>query len=113
MADYEILSKYRKDELNKIENILKKSLELIAFIKVYGSLYDKHYNSFILNINNLSEHYLQNFNSDIIDRLYNVFTIAKEEKKSEQEIFEILRKELYNLPAYSITEVNDRSARHK
>ena len=105
MADYEILSKYRKDELNKIENILKKSLELIAFIKVYGSLYDKHYNSF--------EHYLQNFNSDIIDRLYNVFTIAKEEKKSEQEIFEILRKELYNLPAYSITEVNDRSARHK
>lgn len=113
MADYEVLVKYRKDELNRIENVLKKSLELIAFIKVYGALYDKHYNGFIININNLSENYLQTSNPEIIDRLYNIYTTAKEEKKSEKEVFELLRAELYNLPAFSIAEINDRSARHK
>lgn len=80
MADYEMLEKYRKEQLNKIENILKKSSELIAFIKVYGALYDNYYNALILNINNLSEHYLQTSNCEIIDSLYNVYTTAKEEK---------------------------------
>ena len=113
MADYEVLEKYRKDQLNKIENVLRKSSELIAFIKVYGALYDNYYNAFILNINNLSEHYLQTSNSEIIDSLYNVYATAKEEKKSEKEVFETLRAVLYELPAISITEVNDRRARHK
>lgn len=113
MADYEVLSKYRKEQLNKVETVLKKVSELIAFIKVYGALYDNYYNAFILNINNLSEHYLQTSNSEIIDSLYNVYSSAKEENKSEKEIFEQLRAVLYKLPAFTITETSDRRARHK
>ncbi len=113
MSDYNVIIKYRKDQLNRVETVLKKVAELISFIRVYGSLYDNYYYSLILNINNISEHFLQNLNSELIDRLYAVYFNAKEENKSEKEIFEQLRIILQKLPAINITEVIDRRERHK
>lgn len=113
MADYDVILKYRKDQLNSIETVLKKVAELTAFIKVYGALYDNYYYSLILNINNISEHYLQNLNAELIDRLYDIYCTSKEENKDEKEIFEQLREILYKLPSTTITEVSNRRARHK
>ena len=113
MADIQVLDQYRKDQFAKVETVLRKSSELIAFIRVYGALYDNHYNAFILNLNNVNEHYLQNLDSQLIDKLYDVYASAKEENKSEKENFEQLRAVLYKLPVLSITEVSDRRQRHK
>lgn len=113
MLNYEYITKYRKEQLNKIKLVLKKSSELIAFVKVYGALYDDYYNRFIFSINNLSERYLQTENSELIDNLYNIYSTLREQKKSEKEIFERLRFELYNLPAFVIAEVSDRNKKYK
>ena len=113
MADIQVLDQYRKDQFAKVETVLRKSSELIAFIRVYGALYDNNYNAFILNLNNVNEHYLQNLDSQLIDKLYDVYASAKEENKSEKEIFEQLRAFLYKLPVPSITEVSDRRQRYK
>ena len=113
MADIQVLDQYRKYQFAKVETVLRKSSELIAFIRVYGALYDNNYNAFILNLNNVNEHYLQNLDSQLIDKLYDVYASAKEENKSEKEIFEQLRAFLYKLPVPSITEVSDRRQRHK
>ena len=113
MADIEVLEQYRKEQLKRVETVLKKSSELIAFINVYGALYDNYYNAFILNLNNINEHFLQNSDSQIIDGLYEVYSTAKEQNKSEKETFEQLRAILYKLPAPTITEVSDRAQRHK
>ena len=113
MADIQVLDQYRKDQFVKVETVLRKSSELIAFIRVYGALYDNNYNAFILNLNNVNEHYLQNLDSQLIDKLYDIYASAKEENKSEKEIFEQLRAFLYKLPVPSITEVSDRRQRYK
>ena len=113
MADIQVLDQYRKDQFAKVETVLRKSSELIAFIRVYGALYDNNYNAFILNLNNVNEHYLQNLDSQLIDKLYDVYASAKEENKSEKENFEQLRAFLYKLPVPSITEVSYRRQRHK
>ena len=112
MADIEVLEQYRKEQFKKVETTLKKSSELIAFINVYGALYDNYYNAFILNLNNINEHFLQSFDSQIIDGLYEVYSTAKEQSKSEKETFEQLREILYKLPAPTITETSARSQRH-
>lgn len=108
MANYVELSDSRKEFLNDIKGVLDKSSELIAFIKVYGSMYDKYYMSFIVNINNLSERYMHSLNSDVIDSLYNAYCSFKEASDSEKEIFEKLRIELYKIPTFSIIEVPER-----
>ncbi len=104
---------YRKDQLNSIENVLKKVSKLIAFIRVYGALYADYYYALILNINNISERYLENFDAELIHRLYNIYLTAKQEKKSEREIFEQLRIVLYKLPAFTVMETNNRRLRHQ
>lgn len=113
MADIELLERYRKNQLKNIETVLKKSSELIAFIKVYGALYDNYYNGLILNLNNINEHFLQSLNSQIIDGLYDVYSTAREQNKPEKETFEQLRLILEKLPVLTITEVSDRARRHK
>lgn len=113
MSDYEMIAKYRKTQLNKVEIILKKVATLNAFISVYGALYDNYYYAYILNLNNISEHYLENFNSEYIDRLYDIYSIAKEEEKSEKEIFEQLRIVLQKLPAFTVTETSVRRLRYQ
>ena len=44
MADYEVLEKYRKDQLNKIENVLYKKLKI-------KTDFDQNYNSWLENRN--------------------------------------------------------------
>ena len=113
MADYEVLEKYRKDQLNKIENVLRKSSELIAFIRVYGAPYAQNYLGYILNIDNMVEQYLVNQDSKRIDALYEVYLNLKNTEKTEREVFEKLRLVLEKLHAYEISEVEYRTARHK
>ena len=111
MLDYKEVNEYRKQKLNNVQNVLRKASELIAFIRVYGSLYDEHYNGFILNINNISEHYLQDFNSEVLDYLYDVYATLKQKTNDEEEIFKQFRMVLYNLPAFRVTETNARRKR--
>ena len=113
MADYEVIRKYREDKFENTLMVLNKSAELIAFIKVYGALYDDYYNAFILNLNNINERFLETGNAQIIEKLYGVYSNAKEAKKTDKEVFEQLRKVLYELPALSIMETADRAQRHK
>lgn len=113
MADYEVIEKYRRDNFDKTLMVLNKTSELIAFIKIYGALYDRYYNAFILNLNNINERFLETGKSEIIDRLYSVYSNAKEANKTDKEIFIQLRKVLYELPALSIMETADRAERHK
>lgn len=111
MHDYKEIRQYRKQKLNNVQSVLNKSSELIAFIRVYGALYDEHYNGFILNINNIIERYLQDLNSEVIDGLYDAYAKAKQENSSEEEIFKKLRMVLYNLPAFRVMETTARRKR--
>lgn len=108
---YKEIRQYRKQKLNNVQSVLNKSSELIAFIRVYGILYDEHYNGFILNINNIIERYLQDLNSEVIDGLYDAYAKAKQENSSEEEIFKKLRMVLYNLPAFRVMETTARRKR--
>ena len=112
MTDIEVLEKYRKDQFIMIQKVLNKSSELITFIRVYGSLYDTYYNGFILNLNNISERYLESLDSRVIDRLYDAYTTARE-NKTEKETFEQLRNILYELPVSTISEVSERTERRR
>lgn len=109
MNNYEIAENYRKEQFKRIESVLKKVSEIIAFVRVYGSVYDSYYNAIILNLNNISEHFLETLDSKIIDRLYDTYSRAKFANKSSQEIFEEMN--FYNLPVYAITETAARRRR--
>lgn len=111
MADYEVLKSYREAKFDSILCVLNKSSELIAFIKVYGALYDSCYMSLILNLNNITEHFLETFNPCVIEKLYGVYSKAKKAEKSDKEIFEQLRSVLYELPVPTIMDASDRRNR--
>lgn len=113
MTHYEVIKEYQNNQLDSIENVLKKANELLAFIRVYGSIYNDNYFAYILNLNNVIEHYLKNLNSDVIDKLYCLFSSLKESNKSEKEILQELLIILSKLPVPAIVEISDRSARHK
>lgn len=111
MTNYEVAENYRKDQLQHIEGVLKKLSEIIAFIRVYGSMYDSCYNGIILNLNNIGERFLDNLDSRLINELYDTFARVKNEGKSPKDVF--LGLNLYKLPVYAITETSDRRRRHE
>ena len=104
---------YWEKQYNSTVETLNKLSELIAFINTYGKLYDKYYEAFIINLNNVSEHFLQSSNSKVIDELYALYYSLKKLKKSKEEIFEELRSVLYKLPAFEIVETSKRAKRRK
>ena len=75
---------YFEKEYNKTVETLNKLSELIAFINTYGPLYDKHYEGFIINLNNVSEHFLQSSDSKVIDELYTLYFSLRGLKKSKK-----------------------------
>ena len=105
--------RYFEKKYDKTVETLNKLAELIAFINTYGPLYDKHYEGFIINLNNVSEHFLQSSNSKVIDELYTLYSSLRELKKSKKEIFEALQIVLCNLPAFEIVETSTRAKRLK
>lgn len=113
MTNYEIAEQHREKLLLMIERDLAKVSQLIAFIQVYGSMWDNNYNAYILNLHNISEQYLKNFISTTIDSLYDTFVILKQENKSSKEIYEELRLKMQKLPAYSVLETSDRQNRKR
>ena len=87
--------------------------ELIAFIHIYGPLYDDNYFSYILNLHNLVEHYLLYNDERLINRIFLGYKKCIHDGKSDKETYETLRLILQQLPAYSISEVNERYKRHR
>ena len=104
---------YWEKKYDKTVETLNKLSELIAFINTYGKLYDKYYEGFIINLNNIGEHFLQSSNSKVIDELYSLYSSLRELKKTEKEIFVELRTVLYELPALEIVETSTREKRYK
>lgn len=102
---------YKEKEFAKVEATLEKVAELLAFVKVYGADYYDYYYELILNINNLSEHYLQSLNSDVIDKLYMVYSTAKKKRRGNKYVFEEIRMVLYNISSVARVEVSDRRKR--
>lgn len=119
MSNHETMRELKKEKFNEIETILKKVAELSAFIKTYGYGYyynNEGYINLIIVLNNISEHYLQdpNFDSKAIDNLYDIYSTAKEENKSEKEIFDKLTVELCEKPTQPIMhEIRGRSLRRR
>ena len=104
---------YWENKYNKTVQTLNELSELIAFINTYGKRYDKYYEGFIINLNNIGEHFLQSSNSKVIDELYALYSSLRELKKSKQEIFEALQIVLCNLPAFENVETSTREKRHR
>lgn len=111
MYDVEYVDDYKNNIFRRTNIRLGFAYKLIAFINTYGPSYDRFYYSLILNINNIIEHYLITGNDKIILSLHLVYTNAKAENKSEKEIFTDLRNALYQLPVYTINEVEQRRLR--
>lgn len=110
MRNYEIAENYRIKQLQTIEGTLRKVSELIAFIRVYGSMFDDNYIAYVLNLNNISERFIQNFDSATIDDLYDTYLRLKQQTNT-QEIYEELRLKMQKLPAYMIVESSARQYR--
>lgn len=113
MADLGALREYRNAKFDRTMCWLEYASSLIGFINTYGPLYDDNYFSLILNLNNIVEHYLLTGDPKIIGRLTIISSKCVSDKKTEEETFKELRSVLYQLPVYSISEVNQRQARHK
>ena len=105
--------RYFEKKYDKTVETLNKLSELIAFINTYGKLYTKYYEAFIINLNNVSEHFLQSSDSKVIDELYTLYSSLRELKKSKKEIFEALQIVLCNLPAFEIVETSTREKKNK
>lgn len=113
MFDVEYVDDYKNNIFRRTKIRLEFAYKIIAFINTYGPSYDRFYYSLILNINNIIEHYLLTGNDKIILSLYLVYTQAKANNKSEKETFNDLRNALYQLPVYTINEVEQRRLRHQ
>lgn len=108
----EIINEYKRKQFDSIKTTLLKSAELIAFIRVYDTD-AKFHMGYIVNINNMVEQYLVSQDSKRIDNLYEIYLNFKNTEKSEHEVFEKLRLALEKLHAYEISEVENRTIRHK
>ena len=113
MTENESLNQYRKTRFIEVRKTLKKSSELIAFFIIYGPIYDDNYNYSISKIYDINEQYLKNLNSQVIDKIYDIYLNTKKQNKSEQEIYEKSKEFLCNVPVSIITEEKYRSRRHK
>lgn len=113
MTENESLNQYRKNRFIEVRKILKKSSDLIAFFVIYGPIYDDNYNYSISRIYDVNEHYLKNFNPQVIDNMYNIYINAKKQNKSEKETYGELKDILCNVSVSIITEEKYRSRRHK
>ena len=105
--------RYFEKKYDKTVETLNKLSELITFINTYGKLYTKYYEAFIINLNNVSEHFLQSSDSKVIDELYTLYSSLRELKKSKKEIFEALQIVLCKLPAFEVVETSTREKKHK
>lgn len=112
---------------------LKFANQVIAFIHIYGSLYDEDYFSYILILHNLIEKYLSSVNYNllhndnnnyvsvllhndyvkIISKIYTLYKKCIFDGKTDKETYDALRLVLQQLPTYSISEVDERKIRHK
>ena len=113
MLDVEYVDNHKENIFRRTNKRLELVSKLIAFINTYGPSYDRFYYSLILNLNNIAEHYLVSGNDRIILSLYLVYSQSKANNKSEREIYNDLRNELYQLPVYTINEVEQRRLRHQ
>ena len=103
---------YKKIQLNNIEKVLERASKLISFIRVYGEQHFCYYFCYILNINNMVEHYLQNFDSSHIDRLYKVYQEVKMKGKTEKEILEQLIIAMERIPGCVVADCQSRRERN-
>lgn len=111
MFDVDYVDDYKNRFFQKTNSRLELASKIMAFINTYGPLYDRFYFALILNLNNIIEHYLVTGNDKIILSLYSVYSNDKAENKSEKEIFIDLRNVFYQLPVYTINEVEQRRLR--
>ena len=87
MCEKESLNHYRKNRLIEVRKNFKKSSELIAFFIIYSPIYDDNYNYSISRIYDINEHYLKNFNSQVIDNMYNIYINSKKKNETEKEFY--------------------------
>ena len=113
MADLGVLREYRNAKFNRTMWWLEYAYRLIGFINTYGPLYDDNYFALVLNLNNIVEHYLLTGDPKIISGLTVISSKCTLDNKTAEETFKELRSVLYQLPVYSICEVDQRLARHK
>ena len=104
---------YKREQYKKTVETLNKLSEIIAFINVYGPLYYSYYEGFIVDLNNISEHFLQSSDSKVIDELYVLFVALTKSKKTTGEIFEELKTLLNNLPHFQVDETPTRENRRQ
>ena len=113
MADLGTLREYRNGKFDRTMCWLGYAYKLIGFINTYGPIYDDNYFSLVLNLNNIVEHYLLTGDPKIISGLTTISSKCTSDNKTAEETFKELRSVLYQLPVYSVSEVNQRQARHK
>ena len=116
MDNYKIFITSNTKKLNDIMDILKKQADLLAYIKVYGEIYDKNYYSYIINLNNLTEQFLKHSNyelANLINNLYDLYISSRNNGETNKETYKKLIQFLQELPALNVLEVSDRRQRRK
>lgn len=112
MDDLKIIEVMRQREVEKYEQGLKKSAELMAVINVYGRLDTEYYTGLLLNLSNMNEQFLETGDSSTIDVLYDVYQTAKEEK-STVEAYMVLRKKMEHLRDSKVEEAKMRIKKYR
>lgn len=112
MDDLKIIEVMRQREVEKYEQGLKKSAELMAVINVYGRLDTEYYTGLLLNLGNMNEQFLETGDSSTIDSLYEVYQMAKEET-STVEAYMALKQKIEHLRSYKIEESKMRVKRYR
>ena len=112
MDDLKIIEVMRQREVEKYEQGLKKSAELMAVINVYGRLDTEYYTGLLLNLSNINERFLETGDSSTIDSLYEVYQTTKEET-STVEAYMALKQKIEHLRSYKIEESKMRVKRYR
>ena len=110
--DLKVIEIMRQREVEKYEQGLKKSAELMAVINVYGRLDTEYYTGLLLNLGNMNEQFLETGDSSTIDVLYDVYQTAKEEK-STVEAYMVLRKKMEHLRDSKVEEAKMRIKKYR
>ena len=112
MDDLKIIEVMRQREVEKYEQGLKKSAELMAVINVYGRLDTEYYTGLLLNLSNINERFLETGDSSTIDSLYEVYQTTKEET-STVDAYMTLKQKIEHLRSYKIEESKMRVKRYR